>query len=364
MQDLSKYEQLLDNNMPADVLEELASYKGKDGNVVFIIAEARRMLGHFEEAITLYTKAIKLFSARKNIPSEELSDYNAQKADMLLALAKCYRTLGDAKTAYSVAAEAFALIEKDPSLLDFKMQAVQEMGMALRAYGRLEEASNLLEEVMSYYMQQNDLAGQGFIHWALGGICRLKGQFKEGIEHFKLSIKLAQRAGDKISLAYGYCGLAGISRIAGDIKACVDNYIKAEKIFSKTQDIFGKAYTHCGMANGLRQLGRYDEALKRYIRADMLYRSINDTVDLGFVKWGKADVLKRKNKLPQALEELKAAQELFAVSDEIRGQLLTEFALAQLIYALGDSKASVKIYDAALERAKKEGLFTYLESYT
>ena len=364
MQDLSKYEQLLDNNMPADVLEELASYKGKDGNVVFIIAEARRMLGHFEEAITLYTKAIKLFSARKNIPSEELSNYNAQKTDMLLALAKCYRTLGDAKTAYSVAAEAFALIEKDPSLLDFKMQAVQEMGMALRAYGKLDEAEKLLLQVMAYYKAQKDAAGQGFIHWALGGICRLKGQFKQGIAHFNLSVQLARRAGDKISLAYGYCGLAGISRIAGDIKACVDNYKKAEKIFNNTQDIFGKAYTNCGMANGLRQLGKYDEALKRYVRADMLYSSINDTVDLGFVKWGKADVLKRKNKLNEALAELKEAKKLFASSDEIRGQLLTEFALAQLIYALGDGAAAVKVYDAALARAKKEQLFTYLESYT
>lgn len=364
MQDLSKYEQLLDDNKPADVLEAFVNYKGRDGQVIFIMAEARRMLGHFEQAISLYNKAVKYFENSKKSFADDMLSFTASKTDMLLALAKCYRTLGDAKTAHKVAKHAFDLTKKEGDLIDFNMQAVQEMGMALRAYGKLDEAASMLNEVMAYYKEQKDKAGQGFIHWALGGICRLKGEFKEGIAHFKLSITFARKAGDKISLAYGYCGLAGISRIAGDIKACVDNYIKAEKIFSKTQDIFGKAYTNCGMANGLRQLGRYDEALKRYIRADMLYSSINDTVDLGFVKWGKADVLKRKNKLNEALSELKEAKKLFASSDEIRGQLLTEFALAQLVYALGDSKAAVGIYDKALGRARKEGLFTYMESYT
>ena len=54
MQDLSKYEQLLDDNKPADVLAALAAYKGKEAQVFFIQAEARRMLGHFEQAIELY----------------------------------------------------------------------------------------------------------------------------------------------------------------------------------------------------------------------------------------------------------------------------------------------------------------------
>jgi tetratricopeptide (TPR) repeat protein len=364
MQDLSKYEQLLDDNKPADVLAALAAYKGKEAQVFFVQAEARRMLGHFEQAIELYLKAIKFFEAQKPTSDEAPSARAAEKADMLLALAKCYRTLGDAKTAYGAAEKALKEAQKYPDLEDFKMLSVQEMGMALRAYGKLDEAEKLLLQVMAYYKRQKDIAGQGFIHWALGGICRLKGQFKQGIAHFNLSVQLARRAGDKISLAYGYCGLAGISRIAGDIKACVDNYKKAEKIFNNTQDIFGKAYTNCGMANGLRQLGKYDEALKRYVRADMLYSSINDTVDLGFVKWGKADVLKRKNKLKEAFVELKEAKKLFASSDEIRGQLLTEFALAQLMYALGDATGAVKVYDAALVRARKEGLFTYLESYT
>jgi tetratricopeptide (TPR) repeat protein len=82
------------------------------------------------------------------------------------------------------------------------------------------------------------------------------------------------------------------------------------------------------------------------------------------VKWGRADVLRRQNKLPAALAELRKAKKLFAGSDETRGRLLTEFSLAQVLYALGRRAEAVRIYDAALARARKEGLHTYLEVYT
>ena len=363
MRDINFYENLLDDNKPAEVLEDLISYKGRGAKIYYLMAEARRMLGHFEEAIALYSKADSYNKLPAKAGAEEGEEFLLFKLDIALAMSKCYRTLGIARTAYETACRAFDLAKKQ-QFLDYAMTALQEMGMSLRAMGRLDEAAQLLKEVLSYYESEKDLAGISFIYWALGGICRLKGRFKEGIEYFKLAIKLAKRAKDKMAEAYGYCGLAGISRIAGDIKACVDNYKKAEAIFKNSEDIFGKAYTNCGMANGLRQLGSYDEALKRYKRADALYTAINDTVDLGFVKWGKADVLKRKNKLKEALAELKEAKELFASSDETRGQLLTEFSLAQLIYALGDAKTAESIYDAALKRCKKEGLYTYMESYT
>ena len=198
----------------------------------------------------------------------------------------------------------------------------------------------------------------------MGGICRLEGNFREGINLFKQSYKYAARIKDNISMAYALCGLAGILRVSGDARNCVLNYEKAEKLFAKTQDIFGKAYTNCGMANGLRQAGFLDKAAKHYKRAALLYTAINDTVDLGFVKWGQSDVLKHQNKLPQALDVLLEAKKLFANSDEIRGQLLTEISLAQVIYALGDKAKADKIYFAAVERARKENLHTYLEIYT
>lgn len=346
-----KLESLLANDQPSKVVNLLKNYKGKDARTLYQFGEAHRMLGNFDTAISLYTRA------NKNTKEAEL------KMEILLAWSACERTLGRAEVAY-YRAEAVFNLAQGLQYEAYKVQALQEMGMSLRAWGRLEEALEVLNDVLAYYISQKEYSGVSFILWAKGGVFRLQGKFAEGIKMFNEAIKYAKKAGDNTSLAYSYCGLAGISRISGDLKACVDYYKLADKIFVKTEDVFGKAYTNCGMANGLRQMGKYDEALKRYRNADKLYSQIGDKVDLGFVKWGHAEVLKKKNRLQEAYAELKEAKKLFAGSDEKRGQILTELSIAQVLYALGNAQDAVQIYDAAVSAAKKEGLNTYLEIYT
>lgn len=336
---------------PSKVLEALKNKKNLDASALFLLGEAHRLLGSFQAAIETYAQALK-------------STLNAEeRMDILLAMAACYRTLGVSSAAYELAEDAFKMAQ-EMEYDEYVVRAMQEMGMALRAWGRLDEALDLLDAVLAAYTQQKDWAGMSFICWAKGGIFRLQGHLEEGIAQFKLAIKYAKKAGDDINLAYGYCGLAGISRIAGKIDDCVKNYKLAEKIFNKTEDLFGKAYTNCGMANGLRQQGKYDEALRHYNKADALYSGIGDKVDLGFVKWGRADILKRRNKLPQALADLQAARELFDNSDEMRGQILTKLALAQVLYAMGRIDEAETLYEEGVAQAKGEGLHTYLESFT
>lgn len=336
---------------PSKVLEALKGKKNLTAPVLFLQGEAHRLLGSFQPAIATYAKALKT-----SVQAEE-------RMDILLAMAACYRTLGVAAAAYELADDALNMA-KELEYDEYVVRAMQEMAMALRAWGKLDEALEMLDVVLAAYTQEKDYAGMSFICWAKGGVYRLKGMLAEGIAQFQLAIKYAKKCGDEINLAYGYCGLAGISRIAGKIDDCVKNYKLAEKIFNKTEDLFGKAYTNCGMANGLRQQGKYDEALRHYDKADKLYSGIGDKVDLGFVKWGRADILKRRNKLPQALADLESARELFDNSDEMRGQILTKLALAQVLYALGRVDEAEDLYDQGVAQARAEGLHTYLESYT
>lgn len=344
-------EELLDANHPSRALELLQGVRNKNAQLRFLEGEAYRQLGSFEKAIASYAASLQICESAEG------------RMDALLALAACYRTLGHSAAAYEMGQDALQMAQ-ELEMDDYLVRSMQEMGMALRAWGRLEEALELLDAVLSYYQEQKDWAGMSFICWAKGGIFRLQGHFEDGIKQFKDAIRLAKKAGDEINLAYGYCGLAGISRICGKIDDCVKNYKLAEKIFRKTQDVFGKAYTNCGMANGLRQQGKYDEALRHYNAADKLYSSINDTVDLGFVKWGRADILKRKNKLAEALKDLQEARVLFDNSDEMRGQILTKLSLAQVLYALGKTQEAEELYEEAVTQARAEGLHTYLESYT
>jgi len=349
--DINTLNDLLEKNRPSEVLEKVKSIRTKTAAVWFILAEAQRQLGSFEEALKSYAQALSR------------AEDAEERMDTLLAMSACYRTLGHSAAAYELAEETLEM-SKELEYDEYTVRAMQEMGMALRAWGRLEEALELLDAVLAAYVQQKDYNGISFIHWAKGGIFRLQGHFEEGIAQFQKAISFAKKAGDSISEAYGYCGLAGISRICGKIDDCVNNYKRAEKIFKKTEDLFGKAYTNCGMANGLRQQGKYDEALRHYNVADKLYTSIHDTVDLGFVKWGRADILKRKNKMNLALKDLQEARVLFDNSDEKRGQILTKLSLAQVLYALGQTDEAEVLYAEGVKQAQAEKLHTYLESYT
>lgn len=349
--DLSALETLLEDNRPSGVLELLDGVKTNDSSVLFYKAEAYRQLGSFKEALETYAAALKTCEEAET------------RMDILLAMAACYRTLGHSAAAYELAEETLQMAQ-ELEYDEYAVRAMQEAGMALRAWGKLDEALDVLDAVLSAYTQQKDYAGMSFISWAKGGIFRLKGLFEEGIHQFNQAVKYAKKADDEISLAYAYCGLAGISRIAGRVDDCVKYYKSAEKIFKHTEDLFGKAYTNCGMANGLRQQGKYDEALRHYNVADKLYSAINDAVDLGFVKWGRADILKRKNKMDAALTDLQEARALFDNSDEKRGQILTNLSLAQVLYALGRTDEAEELYAAGVKQAQAEGLHTYLESYT
>jgi len=342
---------LLEKNRPSEVLEKVKSVRTKTAAVWFVLAEAQRQLGSFEDALKSYAQALSR------------AEDAEERMDTLLAMSACYRTLGHSAAAYELAEETLEMAQ-ELEYDEYTVRAMQEMGMALRAWGRLEEALELLDAVLAAYVQEKDYNGMSFIHWAKGGIFRLQGHFEEGIAQFKKAVLFAKKAGDIISEAYGYCGLAGISRICGKIDDCVNNYKRAEKIFKKTEDLFGKAYTNCGMANGLRQQGKYDEALRHYNVADKLYTSIHDTVDLGFVKWGRADILKRKNKMQLALKDLQEARVLFDNSDEKRGQILTKLSLAQVLYALGQTDEAEGLYAEGVKQAQAEKLHTYLESYT
>ncbi len=349
--DIEKWNQWLEDNRPSDVLKAVAKVKVKTAAVWFLMGEAQRQLGSFENALKSYANSLSR------------TEQAEERMDILLAMSSCYRTLGHSAAAYELAEETLEMA-RELEYDDYMIRALQEMAMSLRAWGRLEEALELLDVVLAAYIQQKDNAGISFIHWAKGGIFRLQGHFEEGIAQFKKAISFAKKAGDEIHEAYGYCGLAGISRICGKIDDCVKNYKKAEKIFKKTEDLFGKAYTNCGMANGLRQQGAYNEALRHYNVAAELYSSIHDTVDLGFVKWGRADVLKRKNKIKEALKDLQEAKILFDNSDEKRGQILTQLSLAQVLYALGQTDEAEVLYNQGVAQARAEGLHTYLESYT
>ena len=147
--DMEEIYELLEKNEPARALTILKKQRTKDAQAWFLQGEAERQLGNFETALLTYAKGLKI------------ADVLEERMDILLAMSACYRTLGHAAAAYELADETFQMageLEYD----DYVVRAMQEMGMALRAWGKLDDALELLDTVLAAYTQNKDYAGRRY----------------------------------------------------------------------------------------------------------------------------------------------------------------------------------------------------------
>lgn len=345
---------LLENNKPDAALKALKTVRLAPGmlkgNIHFIRGEAWRLKGIFNKAIKEYANALKA-----GLPTAELF------CRALIRSAACYRALGHQKMTFAFAAAAVKAASKVPGI---KSEAELELAMAYRLKGDFAKSSAMLNRLLRNYRKQRDHEACAFILWALGGLYRLEGRYAEAIRAFENSISSAIKAGDEFSRGYAIFGLGGVLRVAGFMKRARASYAGARKIFAGTGDIFARAYAECGFANVLRQEGELEEAFKGYRRAHRLYSSIDDKPDLGFVEWGLGEIYKKRGDFSKAMKCFKTARRLFDGHAETRGEVLCELSMANIHYLEGRTSEADHTYFAAVAKARKHGLHTYLETFT
>jgi tetratricopeptide (TPR) repeat protein len=344
---------LLQAGKPEAALKLLATIKhpkGFEGRWYYLYGEAWRLKGIFNKAIAAYRSAMTL-----GLPTKDCL------CQALLRTAACHRALGREKQTFAFASAAVKASKKAPAL---KSEAALELAMAYRLKGDFKRAAAGLKLLLRAYLGEKDYGGAAFVLWALGGLYRLEGLYKPAIDSFKLSGRYAGRDGDASAAGYALFGLGGVLRVAGFMKPARLAYVKARKMFLKTEDSFARAYAECGLANVLRQDGELEAALKGYKRAHRLYSQIGDKPDLGFVEWGLGEIYKKRGEFKKAAVCFKKARRLFDGNAEPRGEVLSGLSMASVHYLEGHTVEAEKMYFAAVAKAKKHGLHTYLETFT
>ncbi|MFA6435410.1 MAG: tetratricopeptide repeat protein [Elusimicrobiales bacterium] len=353
IEELEKAADLLESGKPEAafrLLKATGHPKGFEGRWYYLYGEAWRLKGIFDKAIDAYGSAMT-----RGLPAAEFF------CQALIRTAACHRALGHEKQAFAFASAGLKAAVKTSAL---KPEAELELAMAYRLKGDFKKASSMLERLLRACLKQADHGAAAFILWALGGIYRLEGRYELSIESFKLSGAYAAKDNDPSARGYALFGLGGVLRVAGFMKPARAAYEAARKFFRRTEDAFAKAYAECGLANVLRQQGELDAAFAGYQRAHRLYSEIGDKPDLGFVEWGLGEVYKKQGEFKNAMACFKNARRLFEGSAEPRGEVLSELSMANVHYLEGRTAEADKLYFAALAKARKRHLHTYLESFT
>ncbi|MCG2725366.1 MAG: tetratricopeptide repeat protein [Elusimicrobia bacterium] len=342
-----------------------------------LLAKAWQTAGYFKKALENY----KIGSSFSDDPTTRLSRLKAglkktssaygatsgwwddpvNTVSAAIDMAACWRSLGKLPKALRFSNLALKLSKKHRVYTE---EAEMEYALVLRLGGDFKNAKIKFDLLFNHYIQKKDYAACSFICWALGGIYRLEGLYAKSIDAFRKAEQYAVKSGDKFARGYALFGQGGVLRVGGKMNESLTAYKKAKKIFSFSQDIFGKAYSECGYANVLRQKGDLPLAMKGYLKARKLYTEIDDDADLGFVEWGIGEILKRSGQFEAALKSFKAARDLFKGNCEPRGEILVKLSTAQTLHLLGQGKSADKIFDDAVELARKHKLKTYMEVFT
>lgn len=353
IEQLQKAADLLEDGKPEAAFKALKA-GGRPGSLAgrwyYLRGEAWRLKGVFGKAIADYESALK-----RGFPDP------GSFCRTLIKTSACRRALGHEKQALAFAAAALKASAGVPSL---RKEAELELAMAYRLTGDFGKASVMLDRLLRAYMKDADYGAAAFILWALGGIYRLEGRYALSIESFRLSAACASKDNDPSAGGYALFGLGGALRVAGFMKPARAAYETARKLFLGTEDDFAKAYAECGLANVLRQEGKLDAAFAGYRRAHRLYSGIGDKPDLGFVEWGLGEIYKKRGEFNKAMACFRKARSLFAGNSEPRGEILSELSMAGVHYLEGRTAEADRMYFAAVAKARKRGLHTYLESFT
>jgi tetratricopeptide (TPR) repeat protein len=353
IEELEKISDLVEAGRPEEAFKALKAAgrpRGFEGRWYYLYGEAWRLKGIFDKAIASYESAMTW-----GLPAAEFL------CQALIKTAACHRALGQEKQAFAFAAAGIKAASLAPAL---KREAELELAMAYRLKGDFKKAAAMLERLLRAYLKEDDNGAAAFILWALGGLYRLQGRYELAIESFRLSGAYAAKDHDNSARGYALFGLGGVLRVAGFMEPARAAYVRARKLFLRTEDTFARAYAECGLANVLRQLGELDAAFEGYQRAHKLYSEIGDKPDLGFVEWGMGEVHKKRGEFKNAMARFKAARRLFDGHAELRGEILSEFSMANVHYLEGRPAEADKMYFAALAKARRHGLHTYLESFT
>ena len=372
IEELEKISDLVEAGRPEEAFKALKAAgrpRGFEGRWYYLYGEAWRLKGLFNKAIAAYESAMTW-----GLPAAGFL------CQALIKTAACHRALGHEKQAFAFAAagiKAASLapwgkpLQRCPPVAQspgrgaaLKREAELELAMAYRLKGDFKKAAAMLERLLRAYLKEDDNGAAAFILWALGGLYRLQGRYELAIESFRLSGAYAAKDHDNSARGYALFGLGGVLRVAGFMEPARAAYVRARKLFLRTEDTFARAYAECGLANVLRQSGELDAAFEGYQRAHKLYSKIGDKPDLGFVEWGLGEVYKKRGDFKSAMARFKAARRLFDGHAELRGEILSEFSMANVHYLEGRTAEADRMYLAALAKARRHGLHTYLESFT
>jgi len=189
-----------------------------------------------------------------------------------------------------------------------------QVGLDLRALGRLSESAQPMQASLEAFIAQKNWSNAAIAAGNLSGLYLTIGEVAKALNYAEQSVKLADQSGNAFQKMSKRATLADALNQIGRRKETEDTFNIAEEMQKERQPEYPLLYSFAGFryCDLLLEQGKYEEVLDRANKALELVKQVGDllSIALDYLSFGRAYMLKaqtEKDDFTKAVEHLDQA---------------------------------------------------------
>jgi CHAT domain-containing protein len=328
-----EYEIRIEDRRPATA----ADRKRVEGERVFLEGEDLRRGKDFEEAITRFKRALRLW--------REAGD-RVGEADALHRLGLMQERLERWLQAADLSGQA-AEVYRETGNLTGQAESLNRRGRLLGRLGRYGEAQTVLEEAVQLFRADGNLSGEATALSNLGTIHLWNSRFHEAVDAYEEAQIILHRLGLQSKEALALLNMGELYLAWAKLPEARDRFEKALRIVEDLGDRESAAVALESLGELNHREGRFDDSRQQLERALGIYRELGN-------RRGQASTLNAlgtvhlKSGDPSAAGKFhKEARRLYQELGDIQGEATALSSLGRAAFAEGDSRQALEHYHAA-----------------
>lgn len=131
----------------------------------------------------------------------------------------------------------------------------------------------------------------GWVQWALGNVCRQRGDLLQAETYYRSASMQAVREQDSTLNFYARAGFAETLRVRGNFTAATSAHLRLLCVAQGRRDVRGIVWAKEGLAQIYRNTGRYLDALRLFQQSAQIAHESEDARGLGYALRGSGDAL-------------------------------------------------------------------------
>ncbi len=365
--------------------KSIECYNELDGKEVYKIleklADAKSILGRFEESRNHYNEALIKFSNKtddikksnfplkmyRKIGDSWLNQGEFDKAMMFidqgislkddesLEICKllnvkgwCLIYKGDYEEAQNIFKEELELSKKLDNTKEIS-QSYHNLGSLSIRLGDHEKAVEQLEKAISMWKEDDNQKGLYKSINNLGIIYLNQGDLDKATEYYERSLELNKMVGNEKDKASSLANLGSIEYLKGKPRKALELMTECLQVFDKIGDKRGKSNMLNNIGLIYRNLGKIEKALENHEKSLEINKEIGDKPGIASSLDSIGNIYVLKGKTEKAYKNINKAHEIFNEINDVDGKAVTHSSLGRLYQIEEDYEESIYHYKKAID---------------